>query len=688
MKKFLYRALTAFLIFSILSGTAQVLAAGSTATTAGHWAEATLMRALSDGLISGDGSSIQPDAPLTRAQMATILTRVFPTSRTADLSEISDVKKTDWFYTAASSAAALGLMTPYNGTMSLTAQVTRSQAYIVLVRAFQLQQALPDASALAKFTDSISLSWTARQAAAVLVMGGYLNGDSGKLRGNDGITLAEFLTLLYRICPNIRPTETQSVPQSGGTVLTGSQLTLSKKYPGPVYFDCATSTIALQSTALSTAVIRSDLLRAFSMRTTDVGRLVLAAGNGDVQINPDHFSSVGTLVIGDGSGTVTLGNNIASVEVTGNGRSVVLMGNVKSLLVSGSNCSVTIGTGFRADAVKILPSAVGTKVTYSGSGDTCDIYGSKTLLSGNGSVTTVNDYSGDSKLDLTITNPVNKTGYGLSGTTLQLSAPDTVKTTAPTAVTVTITGATSGAVCRGYWYVDNALQATTTVTLGASTTDTSSVTFTNDTNTPISAKLTYVLVYDDPSLGPQEVRTEKTITVEKGYRFDPAEVLSLVTTGYQGDFTYDWAIANDYDPDLKTAWVNQKGYSSPTNYLVWVNIAHERVNIFTGSEGNWKLDRTFLAGTGAPGKDTPVCVTEVLDRTYDGWVTDAYTVRPVVYFLSYAYGFHSRLYTPDGSELIDARIGFPISHGCVRMYDEDVTWMYYNIPTHTTVVIY
>jgi lipoprotein-anchoring transpeptidase ErfK/SrfK len=51
-------------------------------------------------------------------------------------------------------------------------------------------------------------------------------------------------------------------------------------------------------------------------------------------------------------------------------------------------------------------------------------------------------------------------------------------------------------------------------------------------------------------------------------------------------------------------------------------------------------------------------------------------------------GFHSRLYYPGTTTVNDARIGFPVSHGCIRMYTEDVEWFYDNIPVGTTVVVY
>jgi lipoprotein-anchoring transpeptidase ErfK/SrfK len=96
----------------------------------------------------------------------------------------------------------------------------------------------------------------------------------------------------------------------------------------------------------------------------------------------------------------------------------------------------------------------------------------------------------------------------------------------------------------------------------------------------------------------------------------------------------------------------------------------------------------LIVGTGAPGSATPTGVFQIFNRHTRGWTTKEYTVRPVINFINYAYGFHSRLYYPNSSELRDSRIGFPVSHGCIRMYDEDVNWMYDNLPDGTTVVVY
>ena len=166
-------------------------------------------------------------------------------------------------------------------------------------------------------------------------------------------------------------------------------------------------------------------------------------------------------------------------------------------------------------------------------------------------------------------------------------------------------------------------------------------------------------------------------------------MLALVTTGYKGNYTLSWAQNHDYTPLEKKAWVQAKGYSSATGWLIWVNLSMQRVNIFKGSQGNWDLIYSCIVGTGAPGTGTPVGLYTTTYKLAAGWTTSTYTVKPVVGFKNgTGYAFHSRLFYPGTTRLMDASIGYPISHGCVRMYDEDVAYIYNNIPVGTTVVVF
>lgn len=169
----------------------------------------------------------------------------------------------------------------------------------------------------------------------------------------------------------------------------------------------------------------------------------------------------------------------------------------------------------------------------------------------------------------------------------------------------------------------------------------------------------------------------------------PEEALATVTHKYAGDRTLQWALEHDYDENMKTVFVNAKGYESATDRLVWVNLTYQRVNVFKGSKGKWVLEKCFLCGTGASGSGTPVGEYTVWYTQPNGWNHGSYIVRPVVRFKEGSgYAFHSRLWNPSHTRLIDDRIGFPISAGCVRMYDEDAYWMLDNILPGTKVVIH
>ena len=211
----------------------------------------------------------------------------------------------------------------------------------------------------------------------------------------------------------------------------------------------------------------------------------------------------------------------------------------------------------------------------------------------------------------------------------------------------------------------------------------------------LSSKIQFVLTYTTEDGRNQRITGEKTIALENYdylyyHGITEEELLSMVTSQYAGNYTLAWAQSHDYEPEIKTAWVNLKGYQSASKYLVWVNLTYQRVNIFEGSQGNWKLIRTCLCGSGTNATPT---IRGVFTTSYKqtAWDYGSYYCGPIVRFYGTSgYAFHSRLqYWPMNSDrYYDARIGFPISHGCLRMYNDDIWWMYNNIPNGTTVVVH
>jgi hypothetical protein len=165
-----------------------------------------------------------------------------------------------------------------------------------------------------------------------------------------------------------------------------------------------------------------------------------------------------------------------------------------------------------------------------------------------------------------------------------------------------------------------------------------------------------------------------------------ARITNTVTSTYGGDFTHNYNV--DYSTGLKEKLINQWGYSSDTNYLVWISRQNQKVYVFNGSKGKWTLTKTFICGTGALSTPTPVGLTKTTYKE-TGWYNSTYSCRPVVRFYpNTGYAFHSRLYYPNGTTLKDSSIGWPVSAGCIRMLDADINYLYKYLPNGSTVLIY
>ncbi|MCF0123871.1 MAG: L,D-transpeptidase family protein, partial [Ruminiclostridium sp.] len=288
----------------------------------------------------------------------------------------------------------------------------------------------------------------------------------------------------------------------------------------------------------------------------------------------------------------------------------------------------------------------------------------------------------------------NYADNGISKAVATLNAPATLEAGATLSVTADLWYPEAGKTCTADWYVDGQKVSSQTIVLGTKTPQlTHKYTYTENMKT--TSELRFVLSYTTQDGRAQQVSAVKTIQLKNyGYQYyhniSEADVLRMVTNTYAGDYTLAWALNHDYDPEIKTAWVNLKGYSSNTQYLVWVNLTYQRVNIFQGYQGNWKLIRSCLCGSG---KNSTPTIKGVFTTSYkqQSWNYGSYYCGPIVRFNgSSGYAFHSRLeYWPMNSDrYYDARIGFPVSHGCLRMYNDDIWFMYYNIPNGTTVVVH
>jgi len=292
---------------------------------------------------------------------------------------------------------------------------------------------------------------------------------------------------------------------------------------------------------------------------------------------------------------------------------------------------------------------------------------------------------------------------GLKETVIELIAPAILPVGEPLEINIALTGYEVGIGCLLSWYVNGEIAKEDRIITGSEIpgfTHTVEYSRIMDESVDIKVSLKHTTLLNEL----HEIETEKTIIIENydishWKKIETPRVLNMVQSLYNGNFTLEWALENDFDAFDKELYVNAKGYTSRTEYLLWINRDFQRVNVFvgTGAANEWELLEVFIISTGGWVNSTPRGVTTIPSRNAAGWIfiEQDYRVEPVVRFWpeqsspeGSSYAFHSRPLDIQTKEVKDERIGFPASSGCIRMYCEDAWWIYDNIPDHTTVVVY
>jgi hypothetical protein len=133
-------------------------------------------------------------------------------------------------------------------------------------------------------------------------------------------------------------------------------------------------------------------------------------------------------------------------------------------------------------------------------------------------------------------------------------------------------------------------------------------------------------------------------------------------------------------------YVNENKFDSKTTYLIWVDLYRQRVNVFTGKKGYWKLLKTMDC---ASGRNSSPTVRGSFSVTWRGPIL--YSNDVIAKYKTNFYGayyFHSTLYSRlNQSQAVDSRLGQRLSHGCIRLATTNALWIYKNIGNGTKVFI-
>ncbi len=161
--------------------------------TSGHWAAPAIYRWSGYDVLNGYAGMFRPNDPITRAEMATVLTKIVGYTA-AGTNSFSDVDSGKWYYDAVLKLATAGIMLGSDGRARPEDSITREEAATLISRTFDIPENTTDPK---PFGDAASISAWAAGSVGGLHAAGYIAGKPGNVFGpKANITRAETVTIL------------------------------------------------------------------------------------------------------------------------------------------------------------------------------------------------------------------------------------------------------------------------------------------------------------------------------------------------------------------------------------------------------------------------------------------------------------------------------------------------------------
>ena len=169
-----------------------------------HWACENVESMASRYILYGRGDgTFDPDAGLTRAEMAAIVSRALCLVSVGDSSDYKDVSKDDWFKDYVIAVYENELMNGYNSSQfGADNLISREEMMVVVTRIIEQCNmkdiTYTDIALLDDYGDSDLLSPWAKSSAEVCLSAGIVKGNEGNIEPNRYLTRAEAAVMIYR----------------------------------------------------------------------------------------------------------------------------------------------------------------------------------------------------------------------------------------------------------------------------------------------------------------------------------------------------------------------------------------------------------------------------------------------------------------------------------------------------------
>ncbi len=168
----------------------------------GHWAKQAIELMAAKEIIDGfPNGSFQPKSNITRAQFATMIVKALKLDSSSTATSFKDVKATDWHAGYVAAASKAGIIKGFNGSFNPDALITREEMAVMVIRALGLEaQAQQMAKTTLKFKDDTKISGWARGYVALEAQKDIVNGyqEDNTFRPQDKASRAEAAVTLSR----------------------------------------------------------------------------------------------------------------------------------------------------------------------------------------------------------------------------------------------------------------------------------------------------------------------------------------------------------------------------------------------------------------------------------------------------------------------------------------------------------
>lgn len=173
--------------------------------TAGHWAGPAIGELQRLGLLKGDGKNLyRPDTPVTRGELATLLSRLLDAKPGQNYPFKDTVPA--WARDGVSTLAALGIVQGYgDGTFRPNQPVNRAEAAVIVGKTLRLLWLSPPAGSKPVFADKdIFPGWTQADINLLADYGLITGFEDGSYRPNTHTNRAEAAVLIWRLLERTR----------------------------------------------------------------------------------------------------------------------------------------------------------------------------------------------------------------------------------------------------------------------------------------------------------------------------------------------------------------------------------------------------------------------------------------------------------------------------------------------------